>query len=185
MGKIYTRTGDDGETGMLSGRRESKAHIRFHAVGTVDELNAVLGTVLAMGVEPVSAQAIQRVQGELFILGADLATPAETEATWVQRVSEAQVTRLELDIDAWEADLLPLKQFILPGGSVSGALLHQARTVCRRAERWAVALHEAESLNPVALQYLNRLSDWLFVLARKVNLQAGQSESPWFSGEHS
>ncbi len=179
MGKIYTRTGDAGETGMLSGGRASKAHPRFHAVGTVDELNAILGLALAAGVERSITEALQRVQRELFTLGADLATPAETEASWVQRITDAQVTRLEVDIDAWEAELPPLKQFILPGGGMAGAFLHQARTVCRRAERWAVALNTEERLNPEALRYLNRLSDWLFVLARWVNLRSGQTESPW------
>jgi len=184
MGKIYTRTGDAGETGMLSGGRASKAHARFHAVGTVDELNAVLGVVLAAGVEKSTTEALQRVQRELFTLGADLATPAETDAAWVQRITDAQVTRLEVDIDAWEAELPPLKQFILPGGSMAGALLHQARTVCRRAERWAVALNAEEALNPVALRYLNRLSDWLFVLARWVNTRAGVPEAPWHADEN-
>ncbi len=179
MGKIYTRTGDAGETGMLSGERASKAHARFHAVGTVDELNAVLGVALAVGVEESVAEALRRVQRELFTLGADLATPADTEAAWVQRITDAQVTRLEVDIDAWEAELPPLKQFILPGGGVVGALLHQARTVCRRAERWAVALHAEDPLNPIALRYLNRLSDWLFVLARRVNMRSGHEELPW------
>ena len=179
MGKIYTRTGDAGETGMLSGERASKAQARFHAIGTVDELNAILGLALAAGVERTTAEELQRVQRELFTLGADLATPIDTEAAWVQRVSEAQVTRLEVDIDAWEEELPPLKQFILPGGSMAGAFLHQARTVCRRAERWAVTLSAEEGVNPEALRYLNRLSDWLFVLARRVNLRSGQPEAPW------
>ena len=183
MGKIYTRTGDAGETGTLSGGRVSKAHARFHAVGTLDELNAMLGVVLAAGVEASAVEALQRVQRELFTLGADLATPAETEAAWVRRITDAQVTRLEVDIDAWDAELPPLKQFILPGGGLAGAYLHQARTVCRRAERWAVALNAEERLNPAALRYLNRLSDWLFVLARRVNLHAGSPELPWLVGE--
>ncbi len=179
MGKIYTRTGDAGETALLSGGRASKAHVRFHALGTLDELNAALGVALAAGVDAEAAEALERVQRELFTLGADLATPAETQAAWVQRIAEAQVARLEVEIDAWEAELPPLKQFILPGGGLGGAFLHQARTVCRRAERWAVTLHTEESLNPLALRYLNRLSDWLFVLARRVNFHSGQLEAPW------
>lgn len=181
--KIYTRTGDEGETGLFAGGRVRKNHLRLHAYGTVDELNAVLGLVMATGIVERLGGPVQRVQAELFVVGADLATPLEAKTRRIVRVSAEMVRQLESDIDRWDGDLPSLKQFILPGGSASGAGLHHARTVCRRAERWAVALVEHEAINTEVLRYLNRLSDWLFVAARYVNWLAGQEETTWQSPE--
>jgi cob(I)alamin adenosyltransferase len=177
--KIYTRTGDTGETSLFAGGRVSKGHLRLHTYGTVDELNTVLGLVLAAGLDDESRAAFSRVQAELFVVGADLATPLDAKSDWIVRVSSPMVDRLESEIDEWEGMLPPLKNFILPGGGLAGAFVHQARAVCRRAERWLVMLHEAESINPEVLRYLNRLSDWLFVAARVVNSRAGQAEVGW------
>ena len=177
--KIYTRTGDSGETGLFAGGRISKAHVRLHAYGTVDELNTILGLALAAGMEDDMREAVERVQADLFSVGSELATPLDAEAKWVVRVSEKLILRLEGEIDAWQEELPPLKLFILPGGCMAGAFLHQARTVCRRAERWLVTLRELEPINGDALRYINRLSDWLFVAARTVNLQADEPESVW------
>jgi len=125
--------------------------------------------------------AVARVQNDLFVLGADLATPLDVESRSIERVDRALTSRLESEIDAWQAVLPPLRNFILPGGTLSGAFLHQARTVCRRAERWLVLLSESEAINEEDLRYLNRLSDWLFVAARAVNWQAGMPETAWES----
>jgi cob(I)alamin adenosyltransferase len=183
--KIYTRTGDTGETALFAGGRVSKGHVRLHSYGTVDELNAILGLAWASRsdetVETLWA-AVIRVQSELFVVGADLATPLDAKTEWIVRVSSQLVGRLEGEIDEWEASLPALKNFILPGGSLSGAFLHQARTVCRRAERWIVMLYELEPVNPEVLRYVNRLSDWLFVAARVVNQRAGQPETTWQKG---
>jgi cob(I)alamin adenosyltransferase len=181
--KIYTRTGDEGETALFAGGRISKGHARLHAYGTVDELNTLLGLVLAAGVDERLQAALERVQAELFSVGADLATPLDAKSQAIVRVTADLTGRLEREIDVWDASLPTLKNFILPGGSLSGAFLHQARTVCRRAERWVVVLQESEQVNPEALRYLNRLSDWLFVIARVANLRAGRSEMVWLSPE--
>ncbi len=177
--KIYTRTGDTGKTSLFGGRRVAKHHIRLEAYGTVDELNAVLGFVLSQEPAPVVASAIQRVQHELFVLGADLATPAEVTNKHVQRVPASAVTRLEQEIDGWDVELPALQVFILPGGHPAAAALHVARTVCRRAERATTLLADQETINEFALQYLNRLSDWLFVLARMQNHLQGIVDTPW------
>lgn len=180
--KIYTRTGDKGETGLGSGDRVSKASVRLHAYGTVDELNAILGMAIALGLDSRLEQAVSRIQQELFVLGADLALPINAKSRYSVRVGEDLVAGLERDIDQWQAELPPLKHFILPGGMRGGAALHFARTVCRRAERWVVDLQAAEAINEYALQYLNRLSDWLFVAARVANLRDGNPETRWESG---
>jgi cob(I)alamin adenosyltransferase len=177
--KIYTRTGDAGETSLFAGGRVSKGHLRLHTYGTVDELNAVLGMALAAGLDETLQMPLRRIQSELFVIGADLATPLDAQTEWLVRASPALVERLEKEIDDWEAQLPPLKNFILPGGSLAGACLHQARTICRRAERWLVMLQENESINPDVLRYLNRLSDWLFVAARVANARSGQPETIW------
>lgn len=179
--KIYTRTGDDGETSFFAGGRISKGHLRLHSYGTVDELNTILGLALANNPDEDVRVKILRVQSELFTVGADLATPLDAEAKWIVRVTPDSITQLEQDIDQWEAELPLLKNFILPGGCAAGAFLHQARTVCRRAERWLVMLQGNETVNPEALRYLNRLSDWLFVAARVVNHRVGQPEQTWES----
>ena len=179
--KIYTRTGDDGETSLFAGGRVSKGHLRLHTYGTVDELNTILGLAVANDMDNAVRSKVIRVQSELFTVGADLATPLDADAKWIVRVSADSITQLEQDIDQWEVDLPTLKNFILPGGCVAGAFLHQARTVCRRAERWLVMLQEQEAVNSETLHYLNRLSDWLFVAARAVNHRAGQAEQTWQS----
>ena len=168
LSRIYTRTGDDGTTGLVDGSRRAKHDPRFEAVGAVDEANSVLGwTLLAID----EATDLTRVQNDLFDLGADLATPGDgfAPSDMVLRVVPAQVEWLEQKIDAVNERLEPLRSFILPGGSEAAARLHIARGAVRRAERAMTALAEAEPVNPAALAYVNRLSDYLFVLARAVN----------------
>ena len=179
--KIYTKTGDTGDTTLFGGRRVSKDALRIEAYGTVDELNAFLGSVVAQCQHDDLRAAMQQVQGQLFAVGADLATPLDARTTYISRVDAGPSQQLEREIDAWEGQLLPLTQFILPGGSVTGAALHVARTICRRAERRVVALAHVEDINEHVIVYLNRLSDWLFVLARTVNHRQNISETPWQS----
>lgn len=181
--RIYTRTGDEGTTSLFAGGRVSKGHVRLHAYGTIDELNAVLGLVVAAGVASQLEEALLRVQSELFVVGGDLATPLKSANAAITRVSSEMTARLEQEIDTWEGVLPELRNFILPGGGLSGAFLHQARTVCRRGERWIVQLAVVEDVNPDVLKYVNRLSDWLFVTARLANIEAGKSESIWKRSE--
>jgi cob(I)alamin adenosyltransferase len=185
LNRIYTRTGDGGETRLASGQPVSKASLRVAAYGDVDETNACLGLVrLHTGPDPAFDALLGRVQNELFDLGADLATPAkagEAEGSAL-RILDSQVTRLEQEIDQLNADLPPLQSFILPGGTPAAAALHLARTVCRRAERSLVALTEAgETVSAPTLKYLNRLSDLLFVAGRYANGR-GADEVFWRSG---
>jgi len=177
--KIYTRTGDDGTTGLFAGGRVKKMHLRVEAYGTVDELNSVLG--LARALKPAAAvdADLEHVQNALFHLGADLATPLDANAAWVVRVTPEQVVWLESGIDAMTAHIPELKNFILPGGTPAAAQIQVGRTVCRRAERLAVALTEDAPINAQALVYLNRLSDWLFTLARYENHLSGMDETIW------
>ncbi|MGO1304685.1 MAG: cob(I)yrinic acid a,c-diamide adenosyltransferase [Sphingomonas parapaucimobilis] len=176
--KIYTRTGDEGTTGLVDGSRRSKAEPRMVAIGEVDEANSAIGVALLSVEGPLAAQ-LTMIQNDLFDLGADLATPGEIEGAL--RIVPEQVARLEAEIDAMNASLSPLTSFILPGGSAASAHLHLARAIARRAERAAVALAEQEAINPPALAYLNRLSDWLFVAARTMN-QSGASDVLWIPG---
>jgi cob(I)alamin adenosyltransferase len=183
--KIYTKRGDEGETGLYGGDRVPKDHFRIRSYGTLDELNAALGVVLAsMDDSTKSSSAISqrlvRIQGELFQLGAELATPRGKRVS-TQVISAADITRLEGEIDEMEKNLPPLQTFILPGGTPGAAHLHLARTICRRAEREIVILHRAEPLPPHPLQYVNRLSDYLFVAARFLNHRAGQPDVPWMA----
>ena len=178
LNKIYTRTGDSGTTGLVDGSRRSKAEPRMVAIGEVDEANSAIGVAL-LAIEGALAAQLTRIQNDLFDLGADLATPGEVEGAL--RIISEQVARLEAEIDAMNAALSPLTSFILPGGSTGSAHLHLARAITRRAERAAVALAEQEAINPPALAYLNRLSDWLFVAARMVN-QSGASDVLWVPG---
>jgi cob(I)alamin adenosyltransferase len=178
--KIYTRTGDDGDTGLFDGTRVSKSDPRVAAYGDVDELNAWLGLVLASTAEPDIKTMLEQIQRDLFGLGARLADPAKRIA---ERVTKAAVTpqdiaRLEELIDRLESELPPLRRFILAGGSPAGASLHVARTVCRRAERSIVALG-GDAVERDLLIYINRLSDLLFVMARAVNRRAGAPELEW------
>ena len=171
LNKIYTRTGDSGSAGLVDGSRVSKASERMAAIGEVDEANASVGMAIALLRDDGLGEQLRRVQNELFDLGADIATPGEVEGAL--RITSGQVERLEQEIDAMNADLAPLRSFILPGGFAEVAALHLARTVVRRAERSAVALSQAEKLNPAVLAYLNRLSDLLFVAARFVASKQG------------
>lgn len=175
LSRIYTRTGDDGTTGLADGSRVAKASARVEAYGTVDELNATLGLVLAASIPAPVRETLTRIQHELFNLGGELATPGAT------MVDARSVTRLEEALDAYNATLPPLKEFILPGGGTAAASCHLARTVARRAERRLSALAAEETINPVGLQYLNRLSDLLFVLCRILTRAAAGEEILWES----
>ena len=178
--KIYTRGGDAGETSLGDGARVSKLDARITAYGTVDELNAAIGLVLATDCSDPIRDVLGRVQNELFDLGADLSVPLEHEARL--RVVQSQVNALEDDCDRFNAELPELKSFVLPGGGEAAARLHVARTVCRRAEREAIAASRSYSVNPVGLVYLNRLSDLLFILARTANAADGREEPLWRPG---
>jgi cob(I)alamin adenosyltransferase len=182
--RIYTRAGDAGETSLGDGSRVRKTDPRIEAYGTVDELNSVIGLVLAGDVPEEFRPWLEQVQNDLFDLGADLSVPLEDERERL-RTTGAQVERLEELCDRVNERLEPLKSFVLPGGSEGAALLHVARTVCRRAERRATALAEASELNPDALAYLNRLSDLLFILARSANAERGAPEPLWKPGSSS
>ncbi|HUK35366.1 MAG TPA: cob(I)yrinic acid a,c-diamide adenosyltransferase [Vicinamibacterales bacterium] len=177
--KIYTRTGDAGETSLFGGLRVSKRDPRVAAYGDVDELHAHLGVARASASDAHIDAELLQLQRDLFALGAQLADPAEKIGSHVTKavLGDADVLRLEQLIDRLEADLPPLRHFILAGGSACGAALHVARAVCRRAERGMVALEPA--VDPVLLKYINRLSDLLFVLARAANHRAGAAEMPW------
>ncbi len=179
--KIYTRTGDAGETALFGGARVPKDDGRVRAYGEVDELNATLGLARAEGPPADLDALLAEVQRDLFALGAQLADRSARvgDRRAKAALGDTRVAELERAIDEREATLPPLATFILPGGSRLGALLHLARTVCRRAERAAVALARAETLDPALLTYLNRLSDLLFVLARHENHRRGQAEQPW------
>jgi len=173
ISKVYTKTGDQGQTSLVGGARVSKSSLRVDAYGDVDELNSMIGVARSETNDAAIDEVLGLIQNDLFTLGADLASPAEIQ---VPRISEQFVATLEEISDRFLAELQPLKEFILPGGSKAGAILHLARTVARRAERKAVALAEHEELNPEAIVYLNRLSDLLFILARAVNHRAGIPE---------
>lgn len=180
--RIYTRTGDDGSTGLGSGARIGKDHLRVECYGTVDELNAQLGVVLCQSPPESLVAPLSRVQNDLFHLGADLCvTEADKVARPLPRIEERHVVGLEELIDAWNEKLPALENFILPGGSPAAAQLHVARTVCRRAERLLVALARVEPVGNWTLPYLNRLSDALFVLARAANLESGDLDRLWDS----
>ena len=180
--KIYTRTGDDGTTALGAGQRLAKDALRIETFGTVDELNALIGMALAEGVEPGLAAELTRIQNELFHLGSDLCILETDKAKWpVPTIQEKHVTALESAMDEMTETLGPLTNFILPGGSVGAANLHVARTVCRRAERLAVALAREEAIGPSVLAYLNRLSDALFVMARWENRHRGVADATWNS----
>lgn len=179
--RIYTRTGDEGETGLLGGRRVRKSALRVEAYGEVDELNACLGFAGAALTDSDIGPVVTRIQQQLFALGARLADVRDPETPTPEKATLAptHIVELERAIDRAEAALPPLKTFINPGGGEAGARLHLARTVCRRAERRLVALAAQEPVPPLFLAYLNRLSDLLFVLARLANHRAGVSEIPW------
>ncbi|MBE0691100.1 MAG: cob(I)yrinic acid a,c-diamide adenosyltransferase [Anaerolineae bacterium] len=177
--KIYTRTGDDGTTALFSGGRVPKYHLRVEAYGTVDEMNSVLGLARALKPSGDAEAYLIHVQNQLFHLGADLATPLDAKSSHVVRVSDVQVRWLEESIDALTAQLPPLTAFILPGGTPSAAQIHVARTICRRVERLVTQLAEQEAVGANVLPYLNRLSDFLFTLARWENHHAGIADTQW------
>ncbi len=184
LNRIYTRTGDAGETALGDGSRVSKHALRVSSYGTVDELNATLG-LARLHADAASGPGIERVQNDLFDLGADLCTPdiehdAEAPHPRLRMVS-SQVDRLEREIDAMNGRLAPLRSFVLPGGAALSAYLHLSRTVCRRAERCMVELASLETVNPEAIKYVNRLSDWLFVAARVAN-DEGRADVLWTPG---
>jgi cob(I)alamin adenosyltransferase len=176
--KIYTRKGDSGETGLVGGARVGKDHPRIEAYGTVDELNAWLGLARARGMPSPWEGWIVRIQQDLFTLGADLATPSGKKVR-IPRMEPGAAERLETWIDALEEENETLASFILPGGTEAAAAMQVARAVSRRAERAIVALARGEELNPAVLTYVNRLSDFLFVLARALNRTQGGTETPW------
>jgi cob(I)alamin adenosyltransferase len=186
--RVYTRTGDRGETALVGGRRIPKDSPRIVAYGAIDELNSVLGIVRTLASKERSdagarlLEILKRLQNELFDLGSELATPADAEYEGMWRVSEAEVRELERTIDECQKDLEILKSFVLPGGGLLGAFLHQARTVCRRAEIEILRLSRVEAVSPLLLGYVNRLSDLLFVLARWIAKQEGEAEFLWERG---
>ncbi len=185
LNRIYTRTGDNGTTALGDGQRRPKFDLRIEAYGTVDETNAVIGLVrLHLQDDPAVDALMARVQNDLFDLGADLCTPPSPTTQGRLRVVEAQTTALEAAIDQFNAALAPLKSFVLPGGTPASAYLHQARTVCRRAERLITALSQTpgESVGMPALKYINRLSDLLFVLARHAN--GADGDVLWVPGQN-
>ena len=180
--KIYTRGGDDGTTSLGSGKRVAKDSLRIDAYGTVDELNACLGIAMASGVDDEIAAALKRIQNELFHLGSVLCFPEEDRGEIrIPQIEKRHVDWLEELLDRQTAEVGPLENFILPGGTIGAANLHLARTVCRRAERILVALDREESVDPWAVKYLNRLSDALFVMARYENRQKGVGDVLWDS----
>jgi cob(I)alamin adenosyltransferase len=179
LNKIYTRTGDDGTTGLVGGGRISKADPLMAAIGDVDEANSAIGVALIAMPDGETAIALRRIQNELFDLGADLATPLDMEGAL--RVTADQIERLEREIDAMNDHLSPLTSFVLPGGLAGAAEIHLARAIVRRAERSAVEAAGQIALSPKALTYINRLSDWLFVAARRLN-NLGASDVLWVPG---
>jgi cob(I)alamin adenosyltransferase len=186
LNKIYTKTGDGGTTGLVDGSRVAKSDPRMAAIGDVDELNSALGIAICEISDAVLAQSLRVIQNDLFDLGADLATPAEegddfAPSDMVLRVTPSQVERLEAEIDTINNDLEPLTSFILPGGEKSAAAIHLARAIARRAERTAVGAAQVIAINPQALAYINRLSDYLFVLGRMLN-NGGKADILWVPG---
>ena len=177
--KIYTKTGDKGETSLFGGKRVGKDTLRIEAYGTVDELNSLLGVCRSLNTAKEVDAILEQIQNDLFTLGADLATPQDSKAKAVKRISTSDTSRLEQHIDKIDPTLEPLKHFVLPGGSRTASMLHFARTVCRRAERLVVQLAREETIGEEPVIYLNRLSDLLFVLVRWVNTISNMHETKW------
>ena len=184
--KIYTKTGDKGTTALYGGIRVPKHHLRIECYGTVDELNSHIGLIRDQKIDTSVINFLIRIQNELFTLGAMLATPKEKETLKngkerlnIPKITSTHVKVLEQEIDAMNIDLPPMTNFILPGGNQTVSFCHIARCVCRRSERLATALNENETINPSILEYLNRLSDYLFVLARKLSKDLSVKETPW------
>ncbi len=190
--KVYTRTGDRGDTALVGGKRVAKDSLRVEAYGAIDELNSIVGLARVFNEEDLAAgeaheflnEVLCQIQDELFDLGSELATPPEIFTTGMYRVSDEEVKRLEKLMDRCQKDLEPLNSFVLPGGGRIGAYLHQCRTVCRRAERDILRLSRDEDINPTLIKYINRLSDLFFVLARWISKQSGEPEYLWQRGLH-
>ncbi len=183
LDKIYTRGGDKGKTSLGNGKRVDKSNIRVEAFGAIDEANAILGIVIINLVPPFK-EMIFRIQNDLFDLGADLCVPEDKNLKYKPlRISKNQVDRLEKEIDLMNKDLQKLESFILPGGSIESANLHLARTITRKAEILVVKLSKKEKINPLAIKYINRLSDHLFVLARAINREKKQPDILWVPGK--
>ena len=183
LNKIYTRTGDDGSTGRSDGSRTNKDCFRVRAYGEVDEANSAIGVARLYVGNIDLDRSLARIQNDMFDLGADLSTPElKDDDSKALRIVQSQVDRLETELDALNADLAPLKTFVLPGGSKPAAYLHLARAITRRAEREIVAMAREETVNPLALKYTNRLSDYLFVAARWCNTQ-GRTDVKWVPGK--
>jgi cob(I)alamin adenosyltransferase len=176
--KIYTKTGDDGSTGLIGGQRTTKSDPRIDCFGSVDELNAAIGWA-AVGAGAELIRSLRLVQNELFVIGSHLASPDGKTPASVPAFDESGIGRLEMEMDAATERLPALRNFILPGGCETSARLHLARTICRRAERLVVGFSQDRPVMPIILTYLNRLSDWLFVQARLANQQAGIPDVPW------
>lgn len=184
--KIYTKTGDKGTTALFGGSRVPKHHLRIESYGTVDELNSYIGLIRSQEIDSRSKETLVKIQNNLFTLGATLATDPEKailksgkERLRIEKVSEENIAFLESEIDAMNLELPPLVSFVLPGGNNAVSYCHIARTVCRRAERRATELDETEPVDAYVIKYLNRLSDYLFVLARKLTQDMGAEEIPW------
>ncbi len=180
--KIYTKTGDAGETGLFGGQRVPKDALRIEAYGGMDEVNSAIGIVLSLPLPDTLVPMLAQIQNDLFTVGADLATPRTKAAAHIERVETAHSDVLERYIDELEEALSPLRTFILPGGTPTASQLHFARTVCRRAERNVVSLSHTDDIGDAVIMYVNRLSDFLFVAARYANHAAGEAEIPWVSG---
>jgi cob(I)alamin adenosyltransferase len=179
LGRIYTRTGDKGETGLVGGTRVPKDSLRVDAYGSVDELNSVLGIARAFLNDRELDDLLAELQKDLFVVGADLASTSDHQQRNVPRITVEKISTMETTIDKFETELSPLKAFILPGGGVVGSLLHNARTVARRAERRVVTLSKAEAINEQMVPYMNRLSDLLFVMARVANRRENKGDIEW------
>lgn len=177
--KIYTKTGDSGNTSLFGGKRVDKDNQRIEAYGTVDELNSVLGIVLTENTNDKTRKILSSIQESLFVIGAELATPLDVESKAIIPITDEEIKILENYIDELDAELTPLKNFILPGGTKSASMLHFARTVCRRAERRIVEIDKSENISKIIIAYINRLSDLLFVIARYENHITSTPETEW------
>jgi cob(I)alamin adenosyltransferase len=177
--KIYTKTGDTGQTSLFGGKRVSKAELRIDSYGTIDELNSYIGLLRDQEINHTRKDLLVEIQDRLFTIGSILATEPGNEKVKVPALRGEDVQLLEREIDALDAALPPMRSFVLPGGHVSVSVCHITRTVCRRAERIVIALNSVEPVEPLVIQYINRLSDYLFVLSRKISKELGAEETPW------
>ncbi len=178
--KIYTKTGDKGTTALVGGRRVSKGDLKIESYGTIDELNSWIGLVRDQPINESRRDLLKEIQDRLFTIGADLASePEQVRKKPIPSLLEEDVTLLEIEMDKMDTELSPLRAFVLPGGNQSVSFTHLARTVCRRAERLVIRLSEEEEVNPMVIKYINRLSDYLFVLSRKMAQELGSEEITW------